>query len=148
MTDIVNALYKDAASQDQNLVDMLDGNQYDRFVERALGRYSIETIGGQDALLVPDANVDVIQGFLSSPAAQVSVIAPAIANVDAIADYDLDILEGGSWYPVFTKDGYQLRTGDPLSSLTWADSRGTPILLDLAALSSITLVQAPTRRRR
>ena len=148
MTDIVNALYKDAASQDQNLVDMLDGNQYDRFVERALGRYSIETIGGQDALLVPDANVDVIQGFLSSPAAQVSVIAPAIANADAIADYDLDILERGSWYPVFTKDGYQLRTGDPLSSLTWADSRGTPILLDLAALSSITLVQAPTRRRR
>jgi hypothetical protein len=148
MTDIVNALYKDAAAQDQGLVDTLDNNQYDRFIERALGRYSIETIGGQDALLVPDANVDVIQGFLSNPAMQTSVIAPAIANADAIADYDLDILERGRWYPVFTKDGYQFRTGDPLSAVTWADSRGTPILLDLAALSSITLVQAPTRRRR
>lgn len=148
MTDIVNALYADAAAQDQNLVDTLDRNQYDTFIERALGRYSIETIGGQDALLVPDANVDVIRGFLSNPAAQASVIAPAIANADAIADYDLDILERGSWYPVFTKDGYQLRTGDPLNSLTWADSRETPILLDLAALSSITLLEAPRRRRR
>ena len=148
MADIVNALYKDAAAQDQDLVDMLDNNKYDRFIEQALGRYSIETINGQDTLIVPDANADAVRNFLSSPAAQDPVIAPAISNADAIADYNLDILESGRWYPVFTKDGYQLRTGDPLSAVTWADSRGTPILLDLAALSSITLLEEPRRRRR
>jgi hypothetical protein len=145
MIDIINALYTDAAARDESLVETLNANRYDGFIEQALGRSTIEEINGQSVFLLPGIDVDAIDRLLEDPEIQASVAGAAIANRDNIANYDFSVLSRGRWYPVFTRDGYLMRTGTPPNDFTWTDSRDTPILLDLGVLSGLRMFNPEPR---
>jgi predicted transcriptional regulator len=146
MIDIIDALYTDAAARDKSLVETLNANRYDGFIEQALGRSTIEEINGQSVFLLPGIDVDAIDRLLEDPEIQASVAGAAIANRDSIANYDFSVLSRGRWYPVFTRDGYLMRTGTPPNDFTWTDSRDTPILLDLGVLSGLRMFNPKPRR--
>jgi hypothetical protein len=145
MIDIINSLYTDAAARDESLVETLNANRYDGFIEQALGRSTIEEINGQSVFLLPGIDVDAIDRLLEDPEIQASVAGAAIANRDNIANYDFSVLSRGRWYPVFTRDGYLMRTGTPPNDFTWTDSRDTPILLDLGVLSGLRMFNPEPR---
>lgn len=136
---VANALYTDASYRTSGLTDTLSRSNYDDFLQQALGQHTIEQIGDQSVLLLPNVNVDAVEDFLRNPVDSAEVASAAIANPDSITGFNFEALDRGRWYPVFTRNGYMMRTGDPLTGATWTDDNNTPILLDLSILSSLDL---------
>lgn len=140
--NVTRALYAEAASRDLSLAEDPDRNIIPALVQESLGASTIERINGADVLIQLGVELDKVEDFLSSPNLNRFAGDAAITNRDQVPNANFDTLSVGDWYPVLTRSGYRMQTGDILNPVVWADeTTGNVIYMDLAALSGMMRVR-------